>query len=92
MLKTTEPVIAIVVPCYNEESALKHTMPELLKILSNLAEKGDISEESYILCVDDGSRDATWRDICALASSYPAGFMVWLWLTTAATSMPCLPD
>lgn len=71
MLKTTEPVIAIVVPCYNEESALKHTMPELLKILSNLAEEGEISDESYILCVDDGSRDATWRDICALAGSFP---------------------
>lgn len=71
MLKTTEPVIAIVVPCYNEESALKHTMPELLKILSNLSKEGEISDESYILCVDDGSRDATWRDIWALAGSYP---------------------
>lgn len=58
-----QPRIAIVVPCYNEEDALRHTMPVLLEILGRLSDKRTISPDSYILCVDDGSRDATWSII-----------------------------
>ncbi len=67
MTHITEPKIAIVVPCYNEEAALAFTMPKLLEILSQLTAQGEISPESYVLCVDDGSRDATWNEIKALA-------------------------
>lgn len=55
-----KPVIAIVIPCYNEEEVLPITLPKLLSILDGLACDGKISDESYILCSNDGSRDSTW--------------------------------
>lgn len=57
------PVLAVVVPCYNEEQALPLSMPRLLGVLGSLTEAGRISPESFVLCVDDGSTDATWRVI-----------------------------
>lgn len=58
-----EPKIAIVVPCYNEEQALPLTLPVLKEILNRLSTEKKISADSYVLCVDDGSRDNTWNDI-----------------------------
>ena len=55
------PVIAIVVPCYNEQDALPLSLPVLLKILDRMADEGIASPESYILCSNDGSRDKTWE-------------------------------
>ena len=52
-------IISIVVPSYNEEAALKYTIPQLLKIFDDLVGQGKISSESFVLCVDDGSRDKT---------------------------------
>lgn len=63
--------ISIVVPCYNEEAALQHTMPQLLNILNRLSDEGKISSESFVLCVDDGSRDKTWNEICRLHDQDP---------------------
>ena len=63
--------ISIVVPCYNEEAALQHTMPQLLNILTRLSDEGKISSESFVLCVDDGSRDKTWDEICRLHDQDP---------------------
>lgn len=59
-------IISIVVPCYNEEAALKYTIPQLLKIFDDLVGQGKISSESFLLCVDDGSRDKTWEEIAKL--------------------------
>ncbi len=59
----TPPVIAIVVPCYNESEALPYTLPQLLGLLDKLSDKGVISSDSYVLCSDDGSSDDTWRII-----------------------------
>lgn len=53
--------LAIVVPCYNEEEVLKIASETLREVLKDLAGKGKISEESFILFVDDGSRDRTWE-------------------------------
>lgn len=63
------PVIAVVVPCYNEEQALPLSAPVLLGILNRMAAEGIASAESYILCVDDGSKDATWSIINELHAS-----------------------
>ena len=63
--------ISIVVPCYNEEAALQHTMPQLLNILNRLSDEGKISSESFVLCIDDGSRDKTWDEICRLHDQDP---------------------
>ncbi len=58
-----KPVIAIVVPCYNEQEVLPITLPALLKLLDSMVEQGKISPESYVLCSNDGSRDSTWKII-----------------------------
>lgn len=55
------PVIAIVVPCYNETEALPVSVPALVQLLQRLADSGKIDAASYLLCVNDGSRDGTWE-------------------------------
>lgn len=53
--------LAIVVPCYNEEEMLPLTTKELTGVLSDLITKQKIAADSYILYVDDGSKDSTWE-------------------------------
>lgn len=62
------PVLAIVVPCYNESEALPVSVPRMLSILDRLCSEGLVSPESYLFLVDDGSRDNTWQLICELHS------------------------
>lgn len=66
------PIISIVIPCYNEEEALPQTIKVLDGILDKLKNNGEISDKSYILCVDDGSRDKTWEVIRSLNAENPA--------------------
>lgn len=54
-------ILAIVVPCYNEEEMLPISSRELREKLAELIQKGKISEESFIMFVDDGSKDKTWE-------------------------------
>lgn len=63
------PVLYIVIPCYNEQEVLPITAPMFLNKLSDLADKGLISDASRVLFVNDGSGDKTWDIICALAQS-----------------------
>ncbi len=51
----------IVIPCYNEEAVLPLTAPLFLENLQKMIRSGLVSDESRILFVDDGSRDATWE-------------------------------
>lgn len=67
----TPPVLAVVVPCYHEEQALPLSMPRLLGVLDSLVSAGKISPDSFVLCVDDGSKDATWDTILALHARDP---------------------
>lgn len=60
------PVIAIVVPCYNEEQALPISAAKLLEILDRMAEQKLASPDSYVMCCNDGSRDRTWDIITEL--------------------------
>lgn len=55
--------IAIVVPCFNEEAVLPITIPKLISVLDRMEGLAMVSPESYILCCDDGSKDATWEII-----------------------------
>lgn len=57
------PVLTIVVPCYNEEEVLPETILQLSRFLSELVEEGLVAEKSKILFIDDGSSDDTWKII-----------------------------
>ena len=61
--KETLPKIAIVVPCYNESEALPLSAPELLGVLDKMRDANEIAADSFILCVNDGSKDDTWKII-----------------------------
>ena len=54
------PVLALVVPCYNEEEMLGITLEHLTKLLTDYVAKGLVAEQSFALFVDDGSKDTTW--------------------------------
>lgn len=54
------PRLAIVMPCYNEQEVLPQTFATLLSLLEKWAAQDLIAANSYLLCVDDGSRDRTW--------------------------------
>ncbi|MCR5235090.1 MAG: glycosyltransferase family 2 protein [Lachnospiraceae bacterium] len=55
--------LAIVVPCYNEQEVLPDTNKQLTGLMKDMAVSGKISEDSFILYVNDGSRDDTWSII-----------------------------
>ena len=63
----SEPILWIIVPCYNEEDVLPITAPLFLQKLNGLISAGKISPESRVLFVNDGSRDRTWEIISELA-------------------------
>lgn len=52
--------LVIVVPCFNEEEVLHETTKQLSKVITDLVAQGEIADDSCILYVNDGSRDATW--------------------------------
>lgn len=53
-------ILAIVVPCFNEEEVLPQTNVSLRALLDDMMRQRLVGEGSYILYVDDGSRDRTW--------------------------------
>lgn len=58
--------LAIVSPCYNEEAVLDESAARLSQLLDGLVEKGKISDKSFVLYINDGSKDATWDIISRL--------------------------
>ena len=62
----TPPILAIVVPCYNEELVLPHSYERLMKELDALIDAELVDRKSFICFVDDGSVDNTWSQIDAL--------------------------
>lgn len=58
-----EPILTIVVPCYNEQEVLPETVSQLSDLLGTMAEEQLVSSKSKILFVDDGSKDLTWQII-----------------------------
>lgn len=63
--------LAIVVPCYNEEEVLRIASKALREVLDDLAAKNKIDRSSFILFVNDGSKDRTWELIEEEHSLYP---------------------
>lgn len=53
--------LALVVPCYNEEAVLEISAKELKRVLSDLISKNKIAKDSFVLFVNDGSKDRTWE-------------------------------
>lgn len=66
-----QPVLYIIIPCYNEEAVLPITAPQFLAKLQGLIGQKKISEQSRILFVNDGSRDQTWPIIESLSHQDP---------------------
>lgn len=69
-----EPVMAFVIPCYNEEAALHVTADVLREKMRQLESSHAVAQGSFILFVDDGSSDKTWDVIEALHEDNPALF------------------
>ncbi|MDE6207625.1 MAG: glycosyltransferase family 2 protein [Muribaculaceae bacterium] len=70
-MPATLPVIALVVPCYNESAVLPLSIPVLLGVLDRMHTEGLCAADSFILCSDDGSTDNTWAVIESLHQSDP---------------------
>ena len=51
--------LAIVVPCYNEEEVFPSSHAQLLELLTDLINRNKVSKDSYLLYVNDGSKDKT---------------------------------
>ena len=68
MNNRTDPILYIVIPCYNEQEVLPITAPMFLQKINDLAAAGKISPESRVLFVNDGSKDNTWNIITELAA------------------------
>lgn len=63
-------ILTIIVPCYNEQEVLPETVKELGEILQSLIDDHQISSESKILFVNDGSQDKTWQLISQYTDEY----------------------
>ena len=61
------PVLYIIIPCYNEQEVLPITAPMFLGKLQSLIQLGKISNQSRVLFVNDGSKDRTWEIITELS-------------------------
>ena len=52
--------LIIVLPCYNEEEVLPSSIEQLLPMMHDLIKNKQISKDSFLCFVDDGSKDKTW--------------------------------
>jgi glycosyltransferase involved in cell wall biosynthesis len=72
--KSGEPVLAIIIPCYNEQEVLPETAERLSGVLQGLISGKIIDKKSTLLFVDDGSSDNTWGLIEEFHSENPLVF------------------
>ncbi len=56
-------ILALIIPCFNEQEVLDETIRQLEIVLRQLIENKKISNESYMKFIDDGSKDNTWQII-----------------------------
>ena len=55
-----EPILYVVVPCYNEEEVIEETTRQLKIKMETLIKNKEISPKSRVMYVNDGSKDRTW--------------------------------
>ncbi|UVI28904.1 glycosyltransferase family 2 protein [Paenibacillus spongiae] len=70
-MSNERPTLGIVVPCYNEEAVIRETITQLSGVLKALMEEGLVSRASFLMFVNDGSRDRTWELIAESQKSNP---------------------
>ena len=70
-MNAKNPILYIVIPCYNEQEVLPVTAPMFLGKINQLVADKRIGDNSRILFVNDGSKDKTWEIICNLAKQDP---------------------
>lgn len=58
-----EPILYLVLPCYNEEDVLADSIMELSGLLQRMVTDSVVSDKSRMLFVNDGSKDRTWSII-----------------------------
>lgn len=63
--------LSIVIPCFNEQEVLPETARRMTALLADLCASGQVTEDSGVYFVDDGSRDATWSMIEGMAGAAP---------------------
>ncbi len=63
--------LGIVIPCYNEEEVLAETKKHIEKLINKMIEENEISKDSFICFVDDGSKDKTWDIIEEFSKNSP---------------------
>lgn len=63
--------LGIVSPCYNEHDVLEESARRLGVLFKELINKGKISEDSFVMYVNDGSKDDTWNIIERLHLTLP---------------------
>jgi polyisoprenyl-phosphate glycosyltransferase len=62
-----EPVLYVVIPCYNEEEVLAETTRQLKIKMKEMIKEKLISAKSKVMYVNDGSKDKTWSIIKEIA-------------------------
>ena len=75
--------LAIVSPCYNEEEMLRVSASRLLGLLDSMIREGRITPDSFVLYVNDGSKDSSWaiieelhaasKSICGISLAHNVG-------------------
>lgn len=63
-----KPTLGIIVPCYNEQDVIAFCYKQLSALILELIASQSISEKSFILFIDDGSHDNTWKEVISLKS------------------------
>ena len=72
-LYNNPPVLSIVIPCYNESAGLDISINTILQKLQQLSQNNLIHKDSFILFIDDGSKDSTWTIISKSAGKQIRG-------------------
>ena len=68
---SSETVLYMVIPCYNEQEVLPDSAKKLKNKISDLIARKKIGKNSKICFVNDGSRDRTWEMIQELCQKDP---------------------